>query len=190
MVLLGIAVLLAAEIAALVSVAARIGVLPAIGLLVVVSLCGPWLVRRAGLGVWRRARASVATGAAPDRALLDGVLLLLAGLLICIPGFVTDAAGILLLLPAVRAALRRRIARRAAKSVIWRLGSPGVPGAGRWFRGDEIIEASSHGAGGAPRSEAPGPLREAPGSFGDAPGPLGDAPGSFGDASGPLGEAR
>nr|MDQ2754894.1 FxsA family protein [Actinomycetota bacterium] len=95
--LLALAVLLAAEVVALVEVARQIGVLAAVLLLLATSIAGPLLVKRAGFGVWRRARARLDEGQIPGREALDGLLLLTAGLLICIPGFITDAAGVLLL---------------------------------------------------------------------------------------------
>ena len=76
-----------AEIYVIVQVAHAIGVLPAILALLLISAAGPGLVRRQGLGVWRRARDRVQTGELPGRELIDGVLLLLAGILITPPGF-------------------------------------------------------------------------------------------------------
>ncbi|MCU4186231.1 FxsA family protein [Acidiferrimicrobium sp. IK] len=177
MVLFGFLLLVVAEIAALVAVADRIGVFQAVGLLIVVSLCGPWLVRRAGFGVWRRAQERLALGGAPDREVLDGVLLLAAGLLICVPGFITDAIGILLLLPPVRAVVRRRASRRAADSLLFRFGGPEGPSArgrpSRWFGGGPggVVDAASHrppaGAPDAPTQADPD--REPP----EIPGPEG-----------------
>ncbi|MGI8753629.1 MAG: FxsA family protein [Acidimicrobiales bacterium] len=95
------------------------GVLPAILAQVVISASGPWLVRRAGFGVWRRTREGLAAGEVPGREVLDGVVLLAGGVLVCIPGFVTDVVGLLLLLPPARSLagriVGRRLARRAAR---------------------------------------------------------------------------
>jgi UPF0716 protein FxsA len=163
MVLFGVFALIAAELLALVAVAERIGVFSAVGLLIVVSLCGPWLVRRAGWRSLQRARACLAAGESPDREVLDGIVRLLAGVLVCIPGFVTDAIGLALLLPPVRALARRRISRRAARSVVFRYGGPGGR-SGRWMAGrglgDEVVDASSHRA---PPDPPPGhPTRDLP----------------------------
>jgi UPF0716 protein FxsA len=169
--LLGFVVLVAAEIVALVAVAGQIGVFTAIGLLVLVSLCGPWLVRRAGLGAWRRTAERLAAGGTPDRQVLDGFLLLAAGALICIPGFVTDALGLLLLLPPVRATVRRRLARRAANSLLVRFGVPRAGrtprrwGGGPWDGGD-VVDAGSHRPG--PEAQSPA---EWPADRRDLPGP-------------------
>lgn len=138
--LLGLVVLAVAELAVLVAVAKQIGVLPAVLLLVLISALGPWLVRRAGFSVWRRARQHLDRGEVPGREALDGIILLGAGVLICIPGFITDVIGLLLLLPPVRAGVRRiaevRFVRRADIAI--RGQGPHHPRSG-----PSVIDASS-----------------------------------------------
>ncbi len=105
------------ELYVLIQVGQAIGALPTIALLVLVSAAGAWLVKREGLSTMRRAQAQLREGRVPTSELVDGVLILFAGALLVSPGFVTDLAGILLLVPpvrlALRAAARRRLARRA-----------------------------------------------------------------------------
>ena len=105
------------ELVVIVQVAGSTGVMNTIGLLVLVSLVGAWLVRREGLGILRRAQAELAEGRMPGRELVDGLLVLLAGALMLTPGFVTDAVGLALLLPPVRAILRMVATRRLSRSV-------------------------------------------------------------------------
>jgi len=105
------------ELAVIVQVAGSTGVMNTIGLLVLVSLVGAWLVRCEGLGILRRAQAELAKGRMPGRELVDGLLVLLAGALMLTPGFVTDAVGLALLLPPVRAVLRLVATRRLSRSV-------------------------------------------------------------------------
>jgi UPF0716 protein FxsA len=100
------------ELYVIVQVAIAIGVWNTIGLLVLVSLVGAWLVKRQGLAVWQRAQLTMASGRVPGREVVDGVLLLLAGLLLLVPGFISDAAGLLLLLPPVRSGVRMLLTRR------------------------------------------------------------------------------
>ena len=57
-------------------------------------------------------------GRVPGRELVDGVLILFAGALLLTPGFVTDAVGLLLLLPPIRAAIRLVALRALSKRVI------------------------------------------------------------------------
>ncbi len=103
------------ELYVLIQVGRLVGALPTVALLLLVSAAGAWLVKREGLGVLRRAQAQLREGHVPTSELVDGVLILFAGALLVTPGFVTDAAGILLLLPPVRLALRTNARRRLAR---------------------------------------------------------------------------
>jgi len=131
MVLFALFVWFVAEVAAFVVVAEQIGVLLAIVLVLVVSASGPFLVRRAGLGVLEHARARLARGEPPERELLDGVVLLLGGALVCIPGFVGDAVGLVLLVGPIRHLLIRVSGRVLARH----LQRDFVGRAGRWGSG-------------------------------------------------------
>jgi UPF0716 protein FxsA len=108
--LLGV-LLFIVEIYVIVVVATQIGVLNTIGLLIVISVVGGWVVKRQGISVLRRLQRTVDTGEVPHREVIDGFLLLVAGLLLMLPGFVTDIPGLLLLLPPVRAMLRAALVR-------------------------------------------------------------------------------
>ena len=110
--LLGIPV---AEIFFIIRVAGDLGIPETIGLLVAVSVVGAWLVRRSGLGVLRQIRERLARGEIPAKELVDGLLILVGGLLMLTPGFLTDALGLLLLLPPTRLALRALLVRRFSK---------------------------------------------------------------------------
>jgi UPF0716 protein FxsA len=122
------------ELYVILQVGQALGALPTVGLLVAVSVLGAWLVRREGLGVWRRVQALLARGELPTTELLDGFLVLLAGALMLTPGFLTDAAGLVLLVPpgraAVRAALvrhyRGRVTTRVVAGTAAGFGGPGV----------------------------------------------------------------
>ena len=110
-----------AELFVIIQVGHVLGVLDTLALLVLISVIGAWLVKREGLSVLRRARAQLDGGLVPGRELVDGSLILLAGALMLTPGFITDAVGLLLLLPPVRAGLRAAVRRRLARtrSVTW-----------------------------------------------------------------------
>jgi UPF0716 protein FxsA len=124
--LLGLLFLLVplAELFVIVKVGASLGVLNTIGLLVLISLAGAWLVRREGLSVLARAQRELDAGRVPTTSLVDGLLILAAGALLLTPGFLTDIVGVLLLLPPVRALLRRALVARYRH----RLTSPGAGG--------------------------------------------------------------
>jgi UPF0716 protein FxsA len=110
------------EIYVIIQVGHVLGLFPTLALLVAVSMLGAALVKREGLGVLRRARQRMDAGEVPGRELIDGVLILFAGALLLTPGFVTDALGVVLLLPPVRSGIRaiatRRLAHRVAGGVI------------------------------------------------------------------------
>src|SRR6478736_3289570 len=87
------------ELYVLVLVAGAIGWLPALASLLVVSFLGVWLVKREGLAVLRRMQESLNRGEVPTTEMVDGGLLVVAGAMCVVPGFVTDALGLLLLVP-------------------------------------------------------------------------------------------
>jgi UPF0716 protein FxsA len=106
---------LVVEIVALVALASWIGVGWTLLVLLAGSVLGLWLARREGL---RAVRAM--TGAARDHRvahveMTDGVLVAMGGLLLLVPGLVTDVAGLLLLLPPTRSLVRRRMVREAER---------------------------------------------------------------------------
>jgi UPF0716 protein FxsA len=113
-----IIVMVLAEIYAFALVAGAIGALNAIGLLILLSLFGVWLTKREGIGLLTRTRRQLDAGQMPANELIDGVLLLVAGLLLLIPGFITDFFGLLLLLPPVRALARSRAKKHWSFRVI------------------------------------------------------------------------
>jgi UPF0716 protein FxsA len=118
-----------AELFVIVEVARAIGVLDTIVLLILGWPLGVWAIRAEGAAVWRRLTVAVADGRTPAREVLDGALVLLGGLLLIIPGFITDALGILFLLPptriAARAVLRRNLHGRLVTRAVRFTGRPG-----------------------------------------------------------------
>src|SRR5438552_7956144 len=106
------------ELAVIIQVGQAIGVVETLLVMVLVSIVGGWLVKREGIGVWRRAQRQLDTGVMPGRELVDGVLIMVAGALLLLPGFVSDCLGILLLLPPVRALVRAVVIRRLRTRVV------------------------------------------------------------------------
>jgi UPF0716 protein FxsA len=100
------------ELVVLVQVAQWIGVWEALFLLLAVSLVGAWMVKLQGVGVIRRITDDWRSRRVPARSLVDGALLLVAGTLLLIPGFVTDLIGLVLLVPPVRAGIRNGLIGR------------------------------------------------------------------------------
>jgi UPF0716 protein FxsA len=121
-----------AELAVIIAVGKTIGVLTTLLLLLLFSLCGAWLAKREGLAAWRRFQLAMAEGRVPTREVADGAMVLLAGALLLVPGFVTDLIGLVLLLPATRALARRWVPalarRRAARRARITVSAPGPQG--------------------------------------------------------------
>jgi len=113
------------EIVVFIQVGSWIGYGPAVLLLLAMSVTGLWLVKRQGVGVLRRTRAQLGAGQVPAAELIDGVLLLLAGVLLLVPGFVSAVVGLLLLVPVVRKLPNRWVRRRAAVRVATQAGNLG-----------------------------------------------------------------
>jgi UPF0716 protein FxsA len=104
-------VLFIAELWVMVQVAMAIGVLNTVGLLILMPVLGIWLVKRAGLAVFRRLHATLEAGGVPHKEMIDGFLLLIAGVLLTVPGFITSAVGLLLVIPPVRIVVRSMLVR-------------------------------------------------------------------------------
>jgi len=96
-----------AEIAVFVIVGQQIGVLPTLGLVIATAIAGSLLLRMQGFAVLSRMQRELGEGRMPARELVHGVMILFAGILLMIPGFVTDTIGLLLFIPAVRDAMWR-----------------------------------------------------------------------------------
>jgi UPF0716 protein FxsA len=90
------------EIAGFVVVGRQVGALATVGLVLASSIAGSLLLRHQGFGVMARVRAEIDAGRDPSRELAHGAMIVLAAILLIIPGFITDIFAILLLLPPVR----------------------------------------------------------------------------------------
>lgn len=115
-----------AEVAAVWAVGSLIGFLPTVGLLLAGAFLGSWLARREGGKAFRAFMETARVGKPAHTEITNGLLVALGGVLIMLPGFVSDVAGLLLLLPS-RGLFRRawlRKAERDAQRHGVRMGSP------------------------------------------------------------------
>lgn len=99
------------EIATFIWVGARIGVGLTLLLVVASAVVGIWLVRTQGLATASRVQAMIAQGESPALGMLEGLALLAAGVLLAIPGFLTDIAAFVLLIPPLRRGIIRMYLR-------------------------------------------------------------------------------
>jgi UPF0716 protein FxsA len=124
------------EVYVLVQVGHRIGVLPTLVILVVEAVLGGWLMRREGARAWAALDGAFRGGRIPTGELADAALVLVGGVLLMLPGFVTDVLGLFFLIPFTRPFARLVVgffvARRLSRAGI-------VPGAhGPYARGTVI----------------------------------------------------
>ena len=104
------------EIAVFIKLGGILGLWPTLGVVILTAIAGTTLLRHQGLATLGRARSNLEAGRFPMAEVFDGVCLLLAGALLLTPGFVTDLAGLLLFVPALRSVLRRVLARHLTAS--------------------------------------------------------------------------
>lgn len=128
------------EIWAILQVGQVIGPWWTIVLLVLDSLLGSWLIKREGGRAWQALQQALQSGRMPARELADGALILIGGTLMLSPGFVTDLAGVVLILPVTRPVARRLLSRVVERRLLsGRNGRrPGPPAGGPVVRGDVI----------------------------------------------------
>lgn len=108
------------EIAGFILVGQALGVLPTLGLVLGAAVIGLLLVRRAGRETLARVQGELQAGRDPGPRLVDAFLDLVAGLLLIVPGFLTDILALVILLPPLRArawrALKGRVEIFAARA--------------------------------------------------------------------------
>ena len=100
------------EIAVFIYVGQAIGVWKVIGLVFLSAIIGAMLLRYQSLSVLKKINRDIRQGQTPEVGLVDGVLIVIGALLLIIPGFVTDAIGLLLMIPFVRGAVRHAVRSR------------------------------------------------------------------------------
>jgi len=131
------------EFYVLVQVANGLGWLPSISLLLAVSLIGASLMKWQTTGAINRVRSTLAQGKMPSKELADAALMIFGGALLLTPGFFTDAVGLAMFIPPIRALARVLLLKRFSGKVSVagttggfafgtnfgnRPGSPGRPG--------------------------------------------------------------
>ena len=106
------------EIYVLIQVGQVIGPWWTILLLIADSILGGWLIKHEGRRAWLALTTALNSGRMPAKELADGALILIGGTLMLSPGFVTDALGILLILPFTRPIARRLLTQVVSKRLL------------------------------------------------------------------------
>ncbi len=154
-------VLPAAELSLLIKVGSKIGAGNTLLAILATGLLGAWLARSQGLAILAALNARMARGEPPTRELLEGALVLVAGAVLLTPGFLTDAIGLLCLLPVTRRGMLVLLERAVARGRLRAASRP--PGArgggvhftwmsrdagGQWHGGTTDGDGSARGADG------------------------------------------
>jgi len=100
------------EIYLLIEIGSMFGALTAVTLVILTGFLGAFLARMQGLQTLYRIQESVHEGRMPSGELLDALLIVIAGLVLLTPGFLTDSAGFLLLIPATRNSIKYWLRRQ------------------------------------------------------------------------------
>ncbi len=101
-----------AEIYLLIKVGNNIGAFNTVVLVIATAFAGAYLARLQGTQTMYRVRASLEQGLMPAEAMLDALLIFVAGIVLLTPGFLTDAMGLLLLIPETRFLFKRYLRRK------------------------------------------------------------------------------
>lgn len=104
--LLFLIVIPATEIGVLLLSGKTIGIVPTVLLIVFTGVFGAYLAKKQGIETIRKVQSQLRMGEIPSEALIDGVCILIGGIFLLTPGFITDAVGFLLLIPQMRNKLK------------------------------------------------------------------------------------
>lgn len=106
------------EIAVLMQVGALIGGWPTVGIVIITAWLGAANVRQQGLSTIQNLQLKMAQGEMPSEEIVAGLLLMVAGVFLVTPGFVTDALGLSLLIPVVRKSLINKVQKHLVSGAV------------------------------------------------------------------------
>ena len=115
------------EVVVIIAVAHAIGGWPTFAVLLAGFVVGAWLVRHEGARAWASLQEALTSGSMPSRPLSDAALVLLGGVLIMAPGFLSDVLGLVVVLPFTRPVARRLIDAVVVRRLLAGGGLPRVP---------------------------------------------------------------
>ena len=114
------------ELYLLVSMGRIVGPMPTIGLVILTGFWGAHLARSQGHSILARMQKEIQAGRVPAGELIEGVLVLIGGIVLLTPGLLTDLAGFALMMPGIRRHVRNRLRERfAAKAKMHLRTQPG-----------------------------------------------------------------
>jgi UPF0716 protein FxsA len=107
----------AIEIGLLIVSGKMLGVLPTVLLIIATGALGAWLAKQQGLETLRKAQEELRYGRIPAEAILDGLCILIGGIFLLTPGFVSDLTGFFLLLPPTRKVIKPLIIKMLKRMI-------------------------------------------------------------------------
>ena len=143
---LAIALYAVAEAGLFVLAVRWLGGWPTFLLVLATSALGGWIIRTEGVRAFGSLDEAIRAGRAPDPRLADAGLVMTGGLLLVLPGFLTDIAGALMVLPPTRPLVRRALNRAG---LMVRRPPVGPAGRGPVIRGEVVDPADDGRPGGA-----------------------------------------
>lgn len=108
------------ELWGLITIGSWIGGWNTVLLVILTGILGAWLAKQQGMQVFRMVQHQLSRGQMPTDSLIDGALIMIGGILLLLPGFVTDVIGLVFLIP-----YTRMIIRHLLKRWLWNLISSG-----------------------------------------------------------------
>jgi UPF0716 protein FxsA len=112
------AILPIVEIAILINVGEQIGGWYTVAIVILTAFAGAHLVRQQGLSTLMQAQQKMQAGSMPEQEMAEGLLLVIAGVLLVTPGFVTDGIGFLLSLPMTRPLIAKGLVKRLSMRMV------------------------------------------------------------------------
>lgn len=110
------------EIGVLIRVGGWLGLWPTLLIVVLTAVLGTWMLRQQSAATMMQAQSRLAAGELPAQQIFEGLLLLVGGILLLTPGFVTDAFGFTCLMPWSRRWLATQLANRTKNGTIFMSG--------------------------------------------------------------------
>ncbi len=110
-------------------VSSRVGWQSTVMLVILTGAWGAYLARSQGYSILARIQSELAAGRVPAAELIDGLLVLIGGIVLLTPGLLTDLAGFALMVPSFRALIRERVKKKFAAQVEhFQMPTPGNTG--------------------------------------------------------------
>jgi len=109
------------ELALIIEVGTRIGVMYTIFLIIATAVIGAYLAQTQGLSILMRIQNELKAGILPNDALIEGLLVLIGGVLLLTPGFITDTIGFLCILPPSRRWFREKLKGYFRHQIYWQI---------------------------------------------------------------------